>query len=105
MYNVLKKQNRVHGPTRRTISAKPLKSGRGESTIAASDEADLIAISNAMRKGQPIYFVRSGDGTTLDVLLDKTIAIRTRDSFRDRIHNGRPNIHAYERVGTALTRI
>lgn len=103
MYNSLKKQKRVHGPTRRTICVKPLKSGRDESTIASSDEGDLIAISNAMRKGQPLYFVRSADGTTLDVILDRAVAIRTRDALRERYQNGRPNINVYERIGTALT--
>lgn len=102
MYNVLKKQKRMLGPTRRTISCKPISSGR-ESTIASSDEGELLAISNAMRKGWPLYFVRTADGTTLDVLLDRNAAIRTRDAAVERHQNGRPTIRVYERIGTALT--
>ena len=105
MFNSLKKQNRMRGPTRRSIDCTPVRSGRGESTIASSEEADLIAISNAKRRGQPLYFIRTGDGVTLDVVLDKAVALRTRDVTRERIHNGRPSINAYERIGTALTRI
>lgn len=106
MYNSLKGKNLVHVTgQRRCLKFTPVSSGRGESTIASSDEADLIAISNAKRKGQPLYFIRTGDGVTLDVLLDKAVALRTRDVIRERIHNGRPNINAYERVGTVLTRI
>ena len=106
MFNSLKKQQRVRVTgQRRTMSCKPVRSGRAETTIAASDEADLNALANAKRRGQPMYFIRTGDGVTLDVLLDKAVALRTRDVIRDRIHNGRPNIHAYERVGGILTRI
>jgi hypothetical protein len=106
MFNSLKKQQRVRvSGQRRTMSCKPVRSGRAETTIAASDEGDLIALSNAKRRGQPMYFIRTGDGVTLDVLLDKAVALRTRDVIRERIHNGRPNINAYERVGGILTRI
>ena len=106
MFNSLKKQQRVHVTgQRRTLSCKPVRSGRDESTIASSDEADLIALSNAKRRGQPMYFIRTGDGVTLDVLLDKAVALRTRDVIRERVHNGRPSIHAYERIGTALIRL
>ena len=107
MFHSLKKQQRVHGPTRRTISAKPLKSGRGENTIASSDEGDLIAISNAVRKGQPLYFVRTNDGVTLDVMLSKTDALNYRDSARERISSMRNRIQIFERIGstTPLMRI
>lgn len=107
MYQSLKKQQRVLGPTRRTISAKPLKSGRGESTIASSDEGDLIAISNAMRKNQPLYFVRTDDGVTLDVMLSKTDALNYRDSARERVSSMRSRIQIFERIGstTPLMRI
>jgi hypothetical protein len=106
MYNSLKRQNRVHGPTRRTISCKPLKSGRDES-LPASDEADLNAISNAVRKGQPIYFVRTADGVTMDVMLSKTDALNYRDSARERIASMRSRIQVFERIGstTPLMRI
>lgn len=106
MFNSLKKQQRVRVTgQRRTMSCKPVRSGRAETTIAASDEADLIALANAKRRGQPMYFIRTGYGVTLDVLLDKAVALRTRDVIQERIHNGRPNINAYERVGGILTRI
>ena len=106
MFNSLKKQQRVRVTgQRRTMSCKPVRSGRADTSIAASDEADLIALANAKRRGQPMYFIRTGDGVTLDVLLDKAVALRTRDVIRERIHNGRPNINAYERVGGILTRI
>ncbi len=105
MYNSLKGKNLVRIPgQRRCLKFKPASSGQ-ESTIASSDEADLIAISNAKRRGQPIYFIRTGDGVTLDVLLDRNDAIRMRDAVRGRVHNGRPNIHAYERIGVALNRL
>ena len=106
MYNSLKRQNRVHGPTRRTISCKPLKSGRDES-LPASDEADLNAISNAVRKGQPVYFVRTADGVTMDVMLSKTDALNYRDSARERIASMRSRIQVFERIGstTPLMRI
>ena len=100
MYQSLKRQNRVRIPGGGTMSAKPIKSGRGESTIAASDEADLIAISNAMRKGQPLYFVRTNDGVTLDVMLSKTDALNYRDSARERISSMRNRIQVFERIGT-----
>ena len=106
MFNSLKNQQRMHVPgQRRTISCKPVRSGRADTSIASSDEADLTALANAKRRGQPMYFIRTGDGVTLDVLLDKTVALRTRDVIRDRIHNGSPNINAYERIGGILTRI
>lgn len=106
MFHSLKKQQRMHVPgQRRTISCKPIPSGRPDGSMATSEEADLIAISNAMRRRQPIYFIRSGDGVTLDVVLDKTTALRTRDAMRTRSHNGRLDINAYERIGTALVRI
>lgn len=100
MYNSLKRQQRVHGPTRRTISAKAIKSGRGESSIASTDEADLLAISTAVRKEQPIYFVRTDDGVTMDVMLSKTDALNYRDSARERISSMRDRIRVYERIGT-----
>lgn len=99
MYNSLKRQNRIHGPTRRTISMKPVSSGR-ESSIASSDEADLNAISNAMRKGQPLYFIRTDDGVTLDVMLSKTDALNYRESTRERVATMRSRIQVYERLGT-----
>lgn len=106
MFNSLKKQQRVRvSGQRRTMSCKPIRSGRAETTIASSDEADLIALSNAKRRGQPMYFIRTNDGVTLDVLLDRAETLRTRDVIRGRIHNGSLNIDAYERVGGILTRI
>jgi len=106
MFQSLKKQQRMFVPgQRRTISCKPIRSGRGETTIAASEDAELNALHNAMKKGMTFYFIRTGDGVTLDVLVDRAAALRVRDNIRDRIHNGRPNIHAYERIGTALNRI
>ena len=106
MFNSLKKQQRMHVTgQRRTISCKPVRSGRADTSIAASDEADLIALSNAKRRGQPMYFIRTGDGVTLDVLLDRATTLRTRDVIRNRIHNGRPNVNAYERIGGILTRV
>jgi hypothetical protein len=103
MFNSLKKQNRMRSLTqRRTINCTPVHSGRGETSIAASEESELNALNNAMRRGQPFYFIRTGDGVTLDVLLDKTIALKTRDNMRERVHNGRPNIQAFERIGTYL---
>jgi hypothetical protein len=106
MFNSLKKQERMFIPgTRQTICCQPIRSGRGETSIASSDEADLIAISNAKRRGQPLYFIRTSDGCTLDVVLDKAVALRTRDVIRDRIHGRPERVNAYERSGTALTRI
>lgn len=106
MYNSLKKQNRVHGPTRRTISCKPVKSGREES-LPSTDESVLNAISNAVRKGQPLYFIRTDDGVTLDVMLSKTDAVNYRDSARERIASMRNRIQVFERLGstTPLMRI
>jgi hypothetical protein len=106
MYNSLKKQQRVRMTNqRRTLSCKPIRSGRADTSIAASDEADLNALANAKRRGQPMYFIRTGDGVTLDVVLDKTTALRTRDECRGRIQNGNPHINAYERIGGILARI
>lgn len=105
MYNSLKRQNRVRIPGGGTISAEALKSGRGESSIASSDEGDLIAISNAMRRGDPLYFVRTADGVTLDVLLSREGALKRRDSIIDRTHNGVARVRVYERYHTALVPI
>lgn len=106
MFNSLKRQNRVRVPgQRRTMSAKPISSGRGESTIASSEEGELKAISNAMRFGRPIYLIRSDIGTTLDVCLEAQHAIRVRDEMRGRIINGRQGIQAYVRYSTALVRL
>lgn len=105
MYNSLKGKNLIRVPGQhRCMKFEPVSSGR-ESTIASSEESELNAIANAKRKGLPLYFIRSSYGTTLDVLLDRPTAIRTRDEMRDRIHNGRPNIQAYEQVGQTLTRL
>lgn len=107
MFHSLKRQNCVRIPGGGTMLAKPIKSGRGESTIASSDEGDLIAISNAVRKNQPLYFVRTNDGVTLDVLLNKTDALNYRDSARERISSMRSRIQVFERIGstTPLMRI
>jgi hypothetical protein len=105
MFNSLKGKNlvRVTGQ-RRCLKFTPAKSGRGES-LPSTDEGELNAISRAMRHGEPLYFIRSGDGTTLDVSLNKTNALQMRDAIRDRFHNGGPRIEAYERRGTALVRL
>ena len=105
MFNSLKRQQRVRIPGGGTISAKALKSGRSENSIASSDEGDLIAISNAMRRGDPLYFVRTADGVTLDVLLSREGALKRRDSVIDRTYNGVARVHVYERYGTALVSI
>jgi hypothetical protein len=103
MFNSLKKQQRVRLPNGGTILAKPVRSGRDEGSIASSEEGELNAISNAMRKGQPLYFVRTADGVTLDVLLTKTGALERRNSDQERARSMRHRVTVYERVGTALT--
>lgn len=108
MFNSLKKQNRIKvAHQRRTIDCTPIRSGRGESSIASSEEADLIALTNAKRKGQPMYFIRTNDGVTLDVMLSKTDALNYRDSARERIASMRGRIQVFERLGgtTPLMRI
>ena len=107
MYHSLKKQQRVRVPGGGTILAKPVKSGRNESSIASSDEGDLLAISNAVRKNQPLYFIRTDDGVTLDVMLSKTDALNYRNSARERISSMRNRIQIFERIGstTPLMRI
>lgn len=102
MFNSLKRKDlvRVVGQ-RRAFKFTPAKSGRTE--LPASDEADLNAISNAKRRGVPIYFLRTNCGSTLDVLLDKPKAIKTRDAVRDRM--GRQDIHLYERQSSAFIRV
>lgn len=106
MYHSLKRQKRMRvDGQRRTLAIVPVKSGRGESTIASSEEGELNAIANAMKFGRPIYFVRNGCGTTLDVCLEKNHALRVRDEMRDRVHNGKPHIDAYERMANLLIRL
>lgn len=102
MYNSLKNKNLVKLPfQRRCLKFVPAKSGRDDS-LPATDETELNAISMAKRRGSPIYFIRTSDGATLDVLLDRALTIRTRDNIRDRIHSNSPSIDAYERRTTAL---
>lgn len=105
MYNSIKGKNliRVNGQ-RRCLKFVPAKSGRNES-LPSTDEGELNAISRAMRHGEPLYFIRSSDGTTLDVSLNKTNALQMRDAIRDRIHSNSPQIDAYERRATALIRM
>lgn len=105
MFNSLKGKNlvRVNGQ-RRCLKFKPAKSGR-EDSLPSTDEGELNAITRAMKYGQPLFFIRSSDGTTLDVVLDKAVALRERDLIRDRIHSNSPRIDAYERRATALMRL
>ena len=106
MYHSLKRQKRMRVPgQRRTLAVAPIKSGRGESTIASSEEGELNAIANAMKFGRPVYFIRNGCGSTLDVCLEKQHALRVRDEMRNRVHNGRANINAYERMANLLVRL
>ena len=105
MYNNLKGKNlvRVTGQ-RRCLKFKPARSGREES-LPSTDEGELNAISRAMRHGEPLFFVRSSDGATLDVSLDRNNALKMRDAIRDRIHSNSPRIDVYERHATALMRL
>lgn len=104
MYRSMKKHNRFHLPGGGTIKATPLSSGR-EGSLASTDEAELNAINTAQRKGKPLYFVRTDDGVTLDVLLSRTAALERRDSAINRTHNGRPRVKVYERIGLNLMQI
>jgi hypothetical protein len=107
MFNSLKRQQRVRIPGGGTMSAKPVKSGRDESSIASSDEGELNAIANAVRKGQPIYFIQSAEGTTLDVTLSKTGALERVNSEQQRARAVRHRVKVFERLGssTALMRV
>jgi hypothetical protein len=102
MYHSLKRQQRVRIPGGGTMLAKPISSGR-ESPIAASEEADLVAISTAVRKGRSLFFVRTDDGVTLDVALTKQDALAYRESRQNIVHR----VSVYERIGstTALKRV
>lgn len=105
MFHSLKGKNyiRISGQ-RRCMKFVPARSGREES-LPSTDEGELAAISRATRHGNPIYLVRSSTGNTLDVLLDKASALRTRDVIRERMHFSGPTIHVYERHNTALVRL
>jgi len=105
MFNSLKGKNlvRISGQ-RRCLKFTPAKSGREES-LPSTDEGELNAITRAVRHGEPLYFIRSSDGITLDVVLDRGVAIRQRDEIRERIHSNSPQIDAYERRATALMRL
>jgi hypothetical protein len=106
VFKSLKRQNRVRVTgQRRTVSAAPIKSGRGEASIASSDEGEIEAIARATRRRAPIYFIRNNIGATLDVLTDKPKALRTRDEMRERHHNGRSDINVYERLATTLVKL
>ena len=103
MYHSLKKQQRIRLPwRRRTMKCDPLESGRNETSMATSDEGDLIALSNAKRRGEPMYFIRTSQGVILDVLLEKAQALRVCLAIRDRMRNTGPRIDVYERKHTAL---
>ena len=105
MYDSLKGKNLVQVPgQRRCLKFKPAKSGREES-LPSTDEGELNAISRAMRHGEPLYFIRSSDGSTLDVSLNRTNALQMRDAIRSRFHNCGPRVDVYERHATALTRL
>lgn len=105
MYNSLKGKNLVRvGGQRRCLKFVPAQSGRKDS-LPSTDEGELNAITRAVKHGEPLFFIRSSDGTTLDVVLDKTVALRERDLIRDRIHSNSPQIDAYERRATALIRL
>lgn len=105
MYNNLKGKNlvRITGQ-RRCLKFKPAKSGREES-LPSTDEGELNAISRAMRHGEPLFFIRSSDGSTLDVSLDRNNALKMRDAIRDRFHNCGPRVDVYERRATAMQRL
>lgn len=105
MYNNLKGKNLVRlSYQRRCLKFKPAKSGREES-LPSTDEGELNAISRAVRHGEPLFFIRSSDGTTLDVSLDRNSAIKMRDAIRDRFHHCGPRVDVYERHATALMRL
>jgi len=84
--------------------ATPIVSGRNNEP-AASEEAELLAITNHVRRGGTLYFIRTSIGTTLDVLFERNAAIKRRDAIRDRVHNNGPRVDAYERIGMALIRL
>jgi len=105
MFNSLKGKNLVRLTyQRRCMKFKPAKSGREES-LPSTDEGELNAITRAMRHGDPLFFIRTSDGSTLDVVLDRALAIRTRDHFRERINSNFPRVDAYERRATAFVRL
>jgi hypothetical protein len=105
VYNNLKGKNLVRLTyQRRCLKFKPAKSGREES-LPSTDEGELNAITRAVRHGDPLFFIRTGDGVTLDVHLNRTNALQMRDAIRTRFHNGGPRIDVYERHATALIRL
>ena len=70
--------------------------------IPQSDPADLEAIQAAIRRGQPLYFVQSASGTTLDVLTDESQAIKQWHNYADRVSDGFLNVKLFKRVGTVM---
>lgn len=104
MYNSLKKQQRMHGPTRRTISTRPVTSAREES--AGSDPADMLALTNAMRRGAPVYLVQHVCGTTLDITPHQEVALKRATLTQSRISNlDVPVVKVFERTGPNMYRI
>lgn len=105
MFNNLKGKNLVRLPyQRRCLKFKPAKSGRDES-LPSTDEGELNAITRAVRHGEPLYFIRTSDGSTLDVSLNQKNALQMRDAVRTRFHNCGPRVDVYERRATALIRL
>lgn len=101
MFNSLKNVSliRVSGH-RKPLKFTPAKSGRTE--LPASDEGELAAIARATRHGYPIYILRTTAGVTLDVMLDKAKAMKTRDAVVDRLGSGGIGVQLFERRSTNL---
>jgi hypothetical protein len=102
MYNSLKRQQRMRHPYyRRSVDVTPMVSGRDGP--AYSEDNDLAAIEATVRKGDPLYILRTNDGASLDVLLSKTDAFNRCKTIQHRIGNGGHRVRVFERIGTTLT--
>lgn len=103
MFNSLKGKNLIRmTDQRRPLKFTPAKSGRTE--LPASEDGELAAISRAVRHGNPLYFLRTASGTTLDVMLDKPKAIKVCEAVRDRIGSG-VGVDLFERKASNFTAI
>lgn len=72
---------------------------------ATSDEANAIAIQNAVKFGRPVYFLNHVNGSTIDVGTDKAAFLKEKQEYIRSTPDGRHKIKLFERVHHQLRAI
>lgn len=73
--------------------------------VAASDEAEVLAIQNAMKFGRPVYFLNHVNGSTIDVGTDKAAFLKEKEEYIRSTPDGRYKIRLFERIHDQLRAI